>query len=102
MVRFDSQGTLEKALLFAYGHIKRQRELNGWKDLRITYYIGEPKSMTLVGTWEPSRCVGWISMQPWVVDGQFGAAGMVEETFAWSAFSAPKRLDQRFKAGPLR
>ena len=99
MVRYDSQKTLEQALLFTYGHIKRQREFNGWKDLRISYYIENNKTMTLVGSWEPSRGVGGISMRPWVVDGQSGATDIVDEAVAVSAFAARDRLGMRAKAG---
>ncbi|NCA70508.1 MAG: hypothetical protein EOM91_10420 [Sphingobacteriia bacterium] len=78
--------------MFAYGHIKRQREINGWKDVRIHYYIGTTSQKTLVGTWEPSRGVGLMSVIGCVADApRRDPRSLVEEILSGCAPQRPKQ-----------
>lgn len=65
MIRCESQAELESALVFTYGNIKRQRKMNGWKEVRFCYYKARGEEMLLVGLWETEQRTGSLLVAPW-------------------------------------
>jgi len=70
MMRCETQQELEAALVFTYGKIKLQREMNAWKAVRICYYKDRCQQRTPLGTWDAERRVGWLRVLPWALSGE--------------------------------
>jgi len=84
MMSCGTQQRLEAALVFTYGKIKRQREMNAWKAVRICYYEDRCQQRTPIGIWDAERSVGWLRVLPWALSGE-NPQSQAENVELWHA-----------------